>query len=102
MALAKPSVETVFLREFAETYFTEISLTISALTDREQLGIGLADVLYALKNGHVTETSKEECDGARWTVLGMTTEGVALRMRLEVWSTMYRIRLLRIGRINGV
>jgi hypothetical protein len=96
MAAEKRSIETEFLHEFAITYIDEISFTRQALEDLERLGVGLADVKYVLRYGNVTETLKEESDGAIWMAEGATSDGKELRVRAHVWCNEYRVRIIRI------
>jgi len=98
MAIAKLSIETEFLREFAQTYISEIAITTRAMDDLKRLGVGLADVIFVLQNGRVTISNKEEPEGAKWYVEGNTCDGENLSVSLHVWCDHYHVRVLRVYR----
>ncbi len=101
MGAAKVSFETVFLRDFARSYVSEIAFTNGAMADLNRCGIGLADVLHVLRNGRVTISEKESPDGARWQVEGDTCDNDSMSISLHVWCDRYSMRILRIMRIGA-
>lgn len=101
MAASKLSFETVFLREFSQAYVSEISFTETALEDIRRhrsngCRAGLADVLYVLRNGDVTGSEKEESEGAKWHVEGVTCHGDPITVSIQVWCDRYQVRVLRV------
>lgn len=101
MGAAKVSAETVFLREFARCYFSEVRFTNQALLDLNRCSIGLADVLHVLRNGRVTISEKESSDGGRWEVEGHTCDSKYVGMSLHVWCDLYCVRILRITHVGA-
>jgi hypothetical protein len=97
MAFALPSFETSFINEFARTYIDEISFSGRLLGNMAELGIGLSDVIRVLQEGSVSEATKDDIDGAHWTVEGETTEDATLSVRIQVWGTTYRVRVLDVS-----
>jgi hypothetical protein len=99
---ARVSFQTVFLREFARTYVSQISFTTEALEDLKRCRFGLADVLYVLKKGRVTMSDKEDAEGANWAVQGNTSHGDSMSVSLHVWCDHYQVRVLRVFNAKGV
>jgi len=102
MGARKLSVETVFLRDFAGHYVSEIAFTAEALDDIVRASVGLGDVLHVLKQGRVTTSEKEDSEGAAWIVEGSTGDGADLTVSLHVWCDKYRVRVLRVFKLMGV
>ncbi|WP_390911314.1 hypothetical protein [Pseudosulfitobacter sp. SM2401] len=99
---ATEAFETEFLREFANTYVSEITYSggtwsdIDLIQDQGYL-VGLADVLYVLKTGSVTNSDKRDSDGAFWEVEGTTCHDANLVIRTQVWCDCYKIRVLNVA-----
>jgi hypothetical protein len=99
---ATEAFETEFLREFAQTYVSEISYSgvtwegIGLIQDQGYL-VGLADVLYVLKTGTVTTSEKRDSDGAFWEVEGTTCHDDNLVIRTQVWCDCYKVRVLDVA-----
>lgn len=98
---AQATIETIFLREFAVAYVSEISFTPEAEADIKRcrelgLRVGLADVLYVFQNGEVTKSEKTNADGAEWQVTGETCHGDNLVVNIHVWCDRYRARVLKV------
>jgi hypothetical protein len=72
--------ETRFLRGFAKTYFAEVSFTVEAEAQMREQRVTLASVQQVLRGGEVTDSEKEEADGARWIVEGQTCDEDLLRL----------------------
>ena len=96
MAAAKASIESVFLREFARSYVSDISFDAEAEAAMVSANIGLADVLYVMKRGRVTSNEKEDAHGAVWVIKGMTCDELGITIVLRVWCDRYCIRVLRV------
>lgn len=94
--------ETEFLREFADTYVSQISYagdTWKDIDDIQEQGflVGLADVLHVLKTGVVTVSEKRDSEGAFWQVQGSTCHDDGLVIGTQVWCDCYKVRVLSVA-----
>ncbi|MEO0667584.1 MAG: hypothetical protein AAFZ99_06680 [Pseudomonadota bacterium] len=99
---ANEAFETEFLREFANTYVSQITYAGGTWSDIDKIQdqgflVGLADVLYVLKTGSVTTSEKRDSDGAFWEVEGMTCHDDNLVIRTQVWCDCYKVRVLNVA-----
>lgn len=95
---AKISVETVFIREFAAVYGSELAWTAEAEKQMGETKVFLPQLLQVMKTGEVVHSEKDEPFGAKWIVFGKTCDDDEVWLRLEVFCDCYHVCVLGIRR----
>ena len=86
--------ETVFLREFVDTYKSEVGFKPTAEEQMREEGVNLLQVLQVFRNGVVTSAEKDEADGAIWTIEGNTCDGEKLIVDVRAHCDRYHVCIL--------